>query len=510
MSDPAPPAHRDRERFLKRLPTHLDLIRKVRSELETDPANAAEALRRFATFVADEAARLEFGEIEGVARVLAEGTSSEAAALSTTLSQIDRLESLMVELVPPEELVQILIVEDEATSVLLAKRALEGEGRAVRVVQTAAAARAGLHEQPPDLVVLDLILPDADGRHLLMEISRDLGSARPSVVVVTASGTPTTRAECFAYGASAFLEKPLDPETLRRVASDVLNRSRAKANKADRVAELPDRVQVRDAFLHIQARREESGDPLVLALVETDPSGLGWDQEGRVPRELRDLHGRVAATVQEGLSPGDTVGRWGVSELVVLFSGREPEACVRVLERAQERIEAGARSFVAGVTEVAENALFEDAVSWASRLVSEARMTADAGILHTTLAKTRAPFVLVVEDDPITASLLMHRFSRSGFEVEHHDNGLRGLEAIRRTLPDLVILDIRLPGMDGFEILSRMNDEGVTQDVRTIVLTGLGRESDVARAFALGADDYLVKPFSPVELTARALRLVRR
>ena len=118
--------------------------------------------------------------------------------------------------------------------------------------------------------------------------------------------------------------------------------------------------------------------------------------------------------------------------------------------------------------------------------------------------------MLVVEDDPITASLLTHRFSRSGFEVEHHDNGLRGLEAIRRTLPDLVILDIRLPGMDGFEILSRMNDEGVTQDVRTIVLTGLGRESDVARAFALGADDYLVKPFSPVELTARALRLVRR
>ena len=199
-----------------------------------------------------------------------------------------------------------------------------------------------------------------------------------------------------------------------------------------------------------------------------------------------------------------------MSELVILFSGRDAKACVRVLERAQERVEPGARSFVAGLTEVAPDALFEDAVSWASRLVSEARMSVDGGILHTTLSKTRAPFALIVEDDPITASPVRHRLERSGFEVEHQENGLEALEAIRRALPDLVVLDIRLPGMDGFEILSRMHDEGMTKSVRTIVLTGLGKESDVARAFSLGADDYLVKPFSPVELTARALRLVRR
>ena len=390
------------------------------------------------------------------------------------------------------------------------RASLEGDGRTIYVVGTAKEARAVLEGHEIDLVVLDLILPDADGRHLLMELSREVDPARTSVVVLTAKGTPTTRAECFAYGASAFLEKPLDPGALGTVAADLLNRGRAGRHQASPIAELPDRLQVRDVFLRVQVKRQEMDALLVLALVETDPGGRGWDEEGRVPRELQDLHGRVAAVLQEGLSPGDVVGRWGVSELVVLFSGREAEACVRVLERAQERVEPGARSFVAGVTDVAEDALFEDAVSWASRLVSEARMSADGGILHTTLAKTRAPFVLVVEDDPITASLVQHRLERSGFEVEHEDNGLRGIEAIRRTLPDLVILDIRLPGMDGFEILSRMSDEGMTENVRTIILTGLGRESDVARAFALGADDYLVKPFSPVELTARALRLVRR
>jgi PleD family two-component response regulator len=253
----------------------------------------------------------------------------------------------------------------------------------------------------------------------------------------------------------------------------------------------------------------ERGVPMVLALVDADPSKKGWDEEGRVPAELADQYRRVAAALQESLQPGDAMRRWGVSEVVVLFQGREAEACVRVLERAQARVGSGERAFVAGVTEVREDTLFEDAISWASRLVNEARLGEDTGILRTTLAKSRAPFALVVEDDPITASLLKHRLERSGFEVEHHENGLKGLEAIRRTLPDLVVLDIRLPGMDGFEILSRMKAEGVTKNVRTIVLTGLGRESDVSRAFGLGADDYIVKPFSPVELTARALRLVR-
>jgi DNA-binding response OmpR family regulator len=328
-------------------------------------------------------------------------------------------------------------------------------------------------------------------------------------VVVTARGTPATRAVCFAYGASAFLEKPIDVNVLRSVASDVLAIGTARREDQAPPIDPPDRVQVRDAFLRMRSTLAP-GVPMVLALVEVDLSRKGWDEDGRMPAELADRYRRVTAALQESLQPGDVMRRWAVSEIVVLFQGREPEACVRVLERAQGRVEPRESAFFAGVTEVEESTLFEDAVSWANRLVSEARLGEGTGILRTTLAKSRAPFALVVEDDPITASLLKHRLERSGFEVEHHDNGLRGLEAIRRTLPDLVVLDIRLPGMDGFEILSRMKAEGVTKNVRTMVLTGLGRESDVSRAFGLGADDYIVKPFSPVELTARALRLVRQ
>ncbi len=502
MPDPPGSAHRDVERFLKTVPAHLELLRRAKGTLERDPDEAAKALKRFSSFVAQEADRLELDEVTAAGRALTEASEPDLPVRIGVLE--DALRRLLSDGETPY---RILIVEDEPTSAVLAHQALQGEGREIHLVRSAEEAREALERHAMDLILLDLVLPDADGRHLLMELSREINAERTAVVVLTAKGTATTRAECFAYGASAFLEKPLDPQELDRIAADVLKRGR---QTADPVADLPDRTQLRDIFLRTLAAREATGRPMVLALVETDPGGRGWNEDGRIPIEMGELHARVVAAIEDAISAGDVIGRWGVSELVVFFSGREAEACVRVLERAQASIEPGARSFVAGVTEVEGDALFEDAVSWASRLVSEAKLSEDAAILHTTLSKTRAPFVLIVEDDPITASLLRHRLERSGFEVEHHENGLKGLEAIRRTLPDLLVLDIRLPGMDGFEILSRMNDEGLTEGVRTIVLTGLGRESDVARAFALGADDYLVKPFSPVELTARALRLVRR
>jgi len=501
MSDSSGPIQRGRERFVRGAPAHLEALRRVRAELKTNPVEARGALLRVSGFIAREA---ELSGLESVARKARRVSEDEVAAPTA----IAALEAALEELVAGISTARILIVEDDPASALLARTALEGEGRTLDVAATAAEARRALAAHPADLMVLDLVLPDADGRHLLMELSRDLDSASTAVVVVTAKGTPATRAECFAYGARAFLEKPIDVNALRSVASDVLAIDTARREDDTAPIDPPDRVRVRDAFLRMRSLLE-AGVPMVLALVDVDPSQRGWDEDGRMPAELTDQYRRVAAALQESLQPGDVMRRWGVSEIVVLFQGREAEACVRVLERAQARVGSQERAFFAGVTAVQDGALFEDAISWASRLASEARLSEDAGILRTTLAKSRAPFALVVEDDPITASLLKHRLERSGFEVEHHDNGLRGLEAIRRTLPDLVILDIRLPGMDGFEILSRMKAEGVTKNVRTIVLTGLGRESDVSRAFGLGADDYIVKPFSPVELTARALRLVR-
>lgn len=501
MPDTSGPSQGGQERLLSHVSAHLEVLREARAELDTDPAEARDAIHRVSSFIAEQAEAVGLTSVAEAARKVVAAGVRDPALLGALERALERLSS-------GGQDARILIVEDDPSTALLTRTAVEPLAAVMEFADTAAEARAILDDHRVDLIILDLVLPDADGRHLLMELSRDTNPAGTAVIVLTAKGSPATRAECFAYGASAFLEKPLDVNVLRATASDLLAAGRGRRGDVDPLATLPDQTEVREAFLRMQADRK--GEPMTLALVEADVEGGGWDEEGRMSPGVREHCGRLASALRDGLGARDVVGRWGVSELVILLLGREPEACVRLLERVGGGLAAGPRPFLAGVARVSEDALFEDAVSWADSLLSETRMSPDASILHTTLATTRAPFALIVEDDPITASLLLHRLERSGFEVEHYDNGLRGLEAIRRTLPDLLVLDIRLPGMDGFEILARMKAEGLTANVRTMVLTGLGRESDVSRAFGLGAEDYLVKPFSPIELTARALRLVRR
>ncbi|MDX1494475.1 MAG: response regulator, partial [Longimicrobiales bacterium] len=118
--------------------------------------------------------------------------------------------------------------------------------------------------------------------------------------------------------------------------------------------------------------------------------------------------------------------------------------------------------------------------------------------------------ILVAEDDEISATILLHRLEKEGLDIVRYDNGREAYEAALEEVPDLVILDIKMPGMDGFEVLERLRRTPAYAPVPIILLTSMGSEADVVRGFNLGADDYVLKPFSPVELSARVWRLLRR
>lgn len=119
----------------------------------------------------------------------------------------------------------------------------------------------------------------------------------------------------------------------------------------------------------------------------------------------------------------------------------------------------------------------------------------------------KAPRVAVVEDDPAIAEVLVLHLRRAGCEVRRYGDGGSALKDLDDFWPDLVVLDLRLPGMDGFEVLSRLRGE---RDVPVLVLTALGETRDKLQGFRLGADDYVVKPFDPEELLARVRALLRR
>ena len=118
--------------------------------------------------------------------------------------------------------------------------------------------------------------------------------------------------------------------------------------------------------------------------------------------------------------------------------------------------------------------------------------------------------LLVVEDDHDIAHLLSHSLGRAGFTVDLLHTGGEVHAAVRRTAPDLVLLDLMLPGLDGLEVCRALRSDPRTAAVPIIILTARAEESDRIVGLELGADDYITKPFSPNEVVARVRALLRR
>jgi DNA-binding response OmpR family regulator len=116
--------------------------------------------------------------------------------------------------------------------------------------------------------------------------------------------------------------------------------------------------------------------------------------------------------------------------------------------------------------------------------------------------------VLVIEDNPNLAFGLTRSLEAEGYEVEGAEDGTRGLELARSCGADLIVLDLMLPGIDGYTLLKKLRDGGV--DVPVLILTARGEEADKVFGFRLGADDYVTKPFSLSELLARVQAILRR
>jgi two-component system alkaline phosphatase synthesis response regulator PhoP len=117
---------------------------------------------------------------------------------------------------------------------------------------------------------------------------------------------------------------------------------------------------------------------------------------------------------------------------------------------------------------------------------------------------------LVVEDDPDIVELIGHYLRAEGFEVEGIGDGRHALERLRGGRYDVTILDLQLPGMDGLSLCAELRRDKRTQALPVIMLTARGDEADRVVGLEVGADDYVVKPFSPKELAARVRALMRR
>ncbi len=500
-------------RRLEALSAHVEGIEAALSARGTE--GAPDSMRRLARSLARAATEADLADVASRAEALRDAPDAELE--STAQALIDFLRQARP--AAPSDGHQLLVVEDSKTVAAALLAYLEDEARTLHLATSAEEAERILEEHPIDLVILDLILPDRDGRDLLLQLREDAATANLPVLVLSASTSTVARAECLAVGASDFLAKPADPQLLRAsVARHLSDYQRDADARTDRTTGFLSRAGLTEVYRALQAPSGKVEGPLAVAILVVTPYDLVLRDRGR--EEGDRLMKAVAGRISESLPDGARLGRWSEAELVVLLPGTNPQDARDLLADGLSRLlGAGGPvdeyrsveivlSFAAGVTIADRGADLREAAFAAEQSLQVARPEGERLSFVAPPALTGPSKILLVEDDRVTATLIQHRLVREGFEVMDFLNGEDAYRWASTGAFDLAILDVKVPGMDGFEILERLRAIPRLEDVPIIMLTGLGSEDDVVRGLELGANDYMPKPFSPAELLARVRRLV--
>jgi DNA-binding response OmpR family regulator len=126
------------------------------------------------------------------------------------------------------------------------------------------------------------------------------------------------------------------------------------------------------------------------------------------------------------------------------------------------------------------------------------------------MVKENQKHVLIVEDDEFLANIYKKKFEVEGFKVSSSNNGEKGLEDAKKKIPDIILLDILMPKLDGFAVLTELKKNSQTKDIPVILLTNLGQKDDVEKGIEMGAVDYLIKVhFKPSEVVEKVRKILK-
>lgn len=470
-------------------------LRSMRHVWDTDPAAVDPELRRMAHALKGSGGSFGFPEISTGA------AAAESAKLGELGGAIDALLGVLDTVIASPQPKQVLVVDDDPLIARLLEVKLAGADRRVIATNRLEIARQMLKTDPIDLVVLDLFLPDGDGRTLLSEIRSNPATASLPVFVITAGAPEAYRAQCDALGADLVIVKPFNPDALAHALSLALRTA------------THDGIEARSALVGRYRMLASSQTGLAVGAVIPETHGPG----GRSPDDRDEgVTPLVEWAIREALGRRGAVARWSSGELAVVAEDT-PEVLVKLLDRVRLRLRTRAHPVVesaivsfsgAVVHEIGERQL-ADVYSQTRHLAEQVNRAGGDRVIVAT-DRSDLSRVLLAEDDAYIAALVRHRLEQCGYQVHHVMDGLEAVAAADREAYRFIVLDVMMPGLDGFEVLTRIRRSALAAETPVVMLTSVDTEREVVRGFELGADDYILKPFSPLELTARLDRFGRR
>jgi two-component system, cell cycle response regulator len=516
--DPEAAMREARQRFIAAFPKRSDSIGLMLSVVSTlGQRGPLGPLRQIVHRTAGLAGTLGFPTVSTVARSMEELVDKvEAGGYNPTQASLlyDQFEQAFTDdLAHPPEWVagdsglgrnrRVMVVEDDEDQREVVCINLRAAGYAPIPVAAGDLAVDEARAQRPDLILLDANLPGIDGYTACRLIKTEPDLAGTPIIFMTVRSSLDDRMVGLMLGADDYLIKPIDmPELMLRIQV-LLSRQELKPplHPVESPALPAEHRELDFESFSAMAREQLSLLPGTLALVKLPEA------------RLVDVY----AALRNESRRRDLVACYDPAHIVLMMMEMPPAKARERLSEVIARLEPGdpprIQVGLAHTTAAGQKA-FDALLSDADRAIGVARQR---GTLVATLDDSPEPgidanvgtrgTVVVADDDPDVTHLVDAQLRASGYRTIVAADGAEAIAAIEEQHPDLLIVDMMMPKMSGSEVLAVVRRQ--PERPRVIVISSRGREQDITRAFALGADDYVTKPFSPQELLARMERLLR-
>jgi diguanylate cyclase (GGDEF)-like protein len=459
----------------------------------------------------------------------------------------------------------ILVVDDTPTDALLLSKALSKAGYDAVVAHNGDTCLQLVAERKPDLVLLDITMPGRDGLETCRLLKAQPETASIPVVFVTVHSDPKHILQAFAAGGSDYVTKPIHIDEILARISVQIRLCEAEQNLVERngqMEKLMNQLAETNGELALQARvdtltllmnrntweqtAEAEHDRSIrhkheysILMMDVDFFKMLNDSQGHQAGDecLRSVAGAIASACRKS----DIAGRYGGEEFVVLAPETRSETAIVLAERIRQNVwnlaiahpatPAGRVTISIGVAELDKGSLAEvirkadKALYLAKRsgrnLVCDRNgavpsippLAGEAGAIAsptaTAIGSDPRAVVLVIEDNAANRRLYLGCLAKEGYRIIEAKDGNEGLAAVTRDPPDVIVMDVLMPGMDGLECTRRIKANPKTRDIPLIIASARNNAADILAGLKAGADEYLTKPFLTTELAVRVRSMAR-
>jgi len=457
----------------------------------------------------------------------------------------------------------ILVVDDAPALALILSRALAKAGYEVAVAHDGFRAVELALERNPDLVLLDMTMPGRDGLETCRLLKGREETASIPVIFVTAHADAQRVMEAFAAGGSDHVSKPFRVEEVlarvsvhlrlreaeqglieRNVQLEKLMNQLAEANtelarqfRVDALTQLLNRRAWDESALLEHERSARYEAPHTVLMIDIDHFKALNDSQGHQAGD--ECLRRVAACIASTCRTTDLVGRYGGEEFVVLAPETSIEAGMTLAERVRQAVwalgwpntgsSAGRITVSIGVAASGDMPL--DAVVGRADAALYLAKQGGRNLVHGRRAPTvvnegeenapaqeglsaepddaNEPLILVVDDEPANRRICAKALANEAYTIEEARDGRSALDAVARFRPDVIVMDVNMPEMDGLECTRQLKADPGTADIPIIMVSARNGTGDVVAGLSAGADEYLTKPVNTAELLVRVRAMVR-